>query len=473
MLLAGRRPIAQSAAMDSMQLRFLGANATVTGSRTLVELGHRRLLVDCGLFQGFKSLRLKNWAPAPVPAREIDAVVLTHAHLDHSGYLPRLVAQGFRGPIFCTAATKALCEVLLPDSGRLQEEEAEYANRKGSSKHAPALPLYDEAQARACLRQMQAVEFLADFEALPGLRASLHAEGHLLGAAGVLLSAPAGSVYFSGDVGRPNDPVLLPPSPPPGSDWLVVESTYGNRSHPGEDTRSALAQVLRRVLARGGVVVVPAFAVGRAQALLHLVAQLFESGEVPTVPLYLNSPMAAQVTGLYRRFPALHRLDEAALAAMEKYVRVVASPDESRQVNARKGPMIIVSASGMATGGRVLHHLIAFAPDPRNAIVLTGFQAGGTRGAALANGARSIRIYGQDVAVNAEVVQLSAASGHADADELMAWMRSSARPPRRVFIVHGEPEAADTLRGRIERELHWPAHVPEYGEEARLQGARK
>jgi len=457
--------------MDALQLRFLGANATVTGSRTLVEAGGRRLLVDCGLFQGYKALRLKNWAPAPVPAREIDAVVLTHAHLDHSGYLPRLVAQGFGGPIFCSAATKALCEVLLTDSGRLQEEEAEYANRKGSSKHAPALPLYDEAQARACLKQLRAVEFLADFEPLPGLRASLHSEGHLLGAAGALLSSEAGSVYFSGDVGRPNDPVLLPPSPPPGSDWLVVESTYGNRSHPDEDTRTALAQVLRRVIARRGVVVVPAFAVGRAQALLHLIAALFEAGEVPVVPLYLNSPMAAEVTGLYRRFPTLHRLDEAALSAMEKYVHVVASPEESRQVNQRQGPMIIVSASGMATGGRVLHHLIAFAPGPRNAIVLTGFQAGGTRGAALANGAHILRIYGQEVPVGAEVVQLSAASGHADADELLAWMRSSARPPRQVFIVHGEAEAADTLRRRIERELHWPAHVPEYGEEARLRTA--
>ena len=455
--------------MGPLSLRFLGANATVTGSRTLVEFEQRRLLVDCGLFQGYKTLRLRNWARSPIPARDIDAVVLTHAHLDHSGYLPRLAAQGFGGPIYCTAATKALCEVLLPDSGRLQEEEAEYANRKGSSKHSPALPLYGEDEARSVLRQLRVVDFGREFQALPGLHAQLHPQGHLLGAAGVLLSAGEGSVYFSGDVGRPQDPVLFAPSPPPGSDWLVVESTYGDRAHPAEDTRTELAEVLRRVIARRGVVVVPAFAVGRAQALLHLISQLFESGEVPKVPLFLNSPMAAQVTGLYRRFPSLHRLDEGALATMEKYVRVVVSPDESRQVNERKGPMIIVSASGMATGGRVLHHLIAFAPDPRNAVVLTGFQAGGTRGAALANGARSIRIYGQDVAVNAEVVQLSAASGHADAEELLAWMRSAPRPPRRVFIVHGEPEAADTLRRRIERELGWPAHVPEYGEEASLR----
>jgi metallo-beta-lactamase family protein len=455
--------------MDPLTLRFLGANATVTGSRTLVEYEGRRLLVDCGLFQGYKALRLKNWAPTPFQAKGIDAVLLTHAHLDHSGYLPRLVARGFRGPIICSEATKALCGVLLPDSGRLQEEEAEFANRKGSSKHTPALPLYGEEEALACLKQMRTVAFGKEFELLRGLRASLHPQGHLLGAAGVLLSASQGSVYFSGDVGRPKDPVLPPPSPPPGSDWLVVESTYGNRTHPTEDTRSELAAVLRRVIARRGVVVVPAFAVGRAQALLHLVAQLFESGEVPNVPLYLNSPMAASVTALYRRFGDLHHLDEAALAAIDKHARVVTTPDESRALNERKGPMVIVSASGMATGGRVLHHLIAYAPDPRNAILLTGFQAGGTRGAALANGARSLRIYGQEVPVNAEVVQLSAASGHADADELLAWMRTSPRPPRRVFVVHGEPEAADTLRRRIEHELHWPAHVPEYGEEARMR----
>jgi metallo-beta-lactamase family protein len=455
--------------MDGLDLRFLGANATVTGSRTLVESGGRRLLVDCGLFQGYKTLRLRNWAPPPVPARSIDAVLLTHAHLDHSGYLPRLVAQGFRGPVYCSAATAALCGVLLPDSGRLQEEEADFANRKGSSKHKPALPLYGEDEARSCLRQLRAVEFGAAFEPLPGVQARLHPQGHLLGAAGIELRAGGTSVYFSGDVGRPHDPVLPPPSPPPGSDVLVVESTYGNRLHPPEDVRADLAAVLRRVIARHGVVVVPAFAVGRAQALLYLVSQLFEAGEVPVVPLYLNSPMAAAVTELYRRFPRLHRLDEAALATIERHVRVVDTPEDSKALNRRKGPMVIVSASGMATGGRVLHHLVAYAPDPRNAILLTGFQAGGTRGAALANGARSLRIYGQEVPVGAEVVQLSAASGHADAGELLAWMRSAPRPPRQVYVVHGEPDAADTLRRRIEHELHWPASVPEYGETATLR----
>ena len=455
--------------MDELRLRFLGANATVTGSRTLVEWQGRRLFVDCGLFQGYKALRLKNWAASPVPARSIDAVLLTHAHLDHSGYLPRLVAQGFDGPVYCSAATKALCEVLLTDSGRLQEEEADYANRKGSSKHKPALPLYDEAQARAALRRLRAVDFAADFEPLPGLRARLQPQGHLLGAAGIALQAGEASCFFSGDVGRPNDPVLPPPSPPPATEVLVVESTYGNRVHPAEDTHAELAAVLRRVIARRGVVVMPAFAVGRAQAILFLVTQLFESGEVPAVPLYLNSPMAAEVAALYLRFQALHRLDAGALATMARHVRIVETPEESKALNGARGPMIIVSASGMATGGRVLHHLIAFAPEPRNAIVLTGFQAGGTRGAALANGARSLRIYGQDVAVGAEVVPLSAASGHADANELLAWMRQAPRPPKRVFVVHGEADAADTLRRRIERELRWPAHVPEYGEEVSLR----
>ena len=455
--------------MDELRLRFLGANATVTGSRTLVEWQGRRLLVDCGLFQGYKALRLKNWAPSPVPAKSIDAVLLTHAHLDHSGYLPRLVAQGFRGPVYCSAATQALCGVLLTDSGRLQEEEADFANRKGSSRHKPALPLYDEDAARAALRHLQPVRFGDDFEPLPGVQARLHPQGHLLGAAGIALQAGRASVYFSGDVGRPDDPVLPPPSPPPAADLLVVESTYGNRVHPPADTRAELAQVLRRVIARRGVVVVPAFAVGRAQAILFLITQLFESGEVPVVPLYLNSPMAAEVAALYLRFTNLHRLDPAALATMARHVRIVESPEESKALSRGQGPMIIVSASGMATGGRVLHHLTAFAPEARNAIVLSGFQAGGTRGAALANGARSLRIYGQDVQVGAEVVQLSAASGHADANELLAWMRQAPRPPKRVCVVHGEADAADTLRRRIERELHWPAHVPEFGEETSLR----
>lgn len=451
------------------RLRFLGANATVTGSRYLLEAGSHRILVDCGLFQGYKPLRLRNWAPFPEDPASIDAVVLTHAHLDHSGYLPRLFREGFNGRVWCTGATRSLCAILLPDSARLLEEEASYANRVGASRHSPALPLYTAADARSSLRSMHGVPFDQTFEPVPGVQATLRRQGHILGAAAVTLEYGGVRITFSGDIGRPDDPVMLDPLPPAESDWIVVESTYGNRTHGPVDLYRELRDVLRRVIARGGVVVIPAFAVGRAQLLLHLIAQLQSAGDVPTVPVFLNSPMASSVTELYRRYADLHRLDPDALELLNRNTQIINSVEQSKALNRRRGPMIIVSASGMATGGRVLHHLVAFAPDPRNAIVLSGFQAGGTRGASLAAGARSLRIHRQDVTVNAEVVQLSAASAHADAGELLAWLRAAPKPPRKVFVTHGEPDAADALRVRIQRELGWEAHVPEYLEYADLQ----
>jgi metallo-beta-lactamase family protein len=452
-----------------LDLQFLGANATVTGSRYLVNAGSTRILVDCGLFQGYKPLRLRNWAEFPVDPASIDAVVLTHAHLDHSGYLPRLIRSGFRGRVWCTEATRSLCGILLPDSGRLLEEEAGYANRSGSSKHHPAEPLYSEADARASLTHLQGVGFEHAFEPVAGVRATFRMQGHILGAAAVTLEFEGTRITFSGDLGRPDDPVMLAPAPLVDSDWLVVESTYGNRVHPAGTLEQELLAVLQRVIARGGVVVIPAFAVGRAQMLLHVIAQLQSTGQLPEVPVYLNSPMAASVTGLYRQYPQLHRLDAAALDAMQRSTRIVDSVEASKALNRRKGPMVIVSASGMATGGRVLHHLVAFAPDPRNAIVLCGYQAGGTRGAALAAGNKQLRIFGQDVQVGAEVIQLAAGSAHADADEILAWLRTAPKPPRKVFVTHGEPDAADALRARIEHELGWPAHFPEYLEHVDLR----
>ena len=449
-------------------LQFLGANATVTGSRHLVTAGSSRILVDCGLFQGYKPLRLRNWAEFPVDPASIDAVVLTHAHLDHSGYLPRLIRSGFRGRVWCTEATRSLCGILLPDSGRLLEEEAGYANRKGSSKHHPAEPLYSEVDARAALRLLQGVGFEQAFVPAPGISATFRMQGHILGAAAVTLEFEGRRLTFSGDLGRPDDPVMLAPAPLADSDWVVVESTYGDRVHPAETLERELFEVLQRVVARNGVVVIPAFAVGRAQMLLHVIAQLQSSGRLPEVPVYLNSPMAASVTGLYRQYPQLHRLDAAALDAMQRTTRIVDSVEASKALNRRKGPMVIVSASGMATGGRVLHHLVAFAPDPRNAIVLCGYQAGGTRGAVLAAGNRQLRIFGQDIHVGAEVAQLAAGSAHADADEILAWLRTAPQPPRKVFVTHGEPDAADALRARIEHELGWPAHFPEYLERVEL-----
>lgn len=445
-----------------LRLSFLGATSTVTGSRYLIETADHRLLVDCGLFQGYKPLRLRNWAPFPVEPADIDAVVLTHAHLDHSGYLPRLAAQGFDGPVWASRATRSLCGILLPDSGRLLQDDADHANRGGYSKHHPAEPLYDEAQALKSLRLIRPVAWRRRFEPVPGVAAWLQPQGHILGAAAVTLEQAGTRITFSGDIGRYHDPVMPPPTPPPASDWIVVESTYGDRSHGGDTLEADLARACRRVLARGGAVVIPAFAVGRAQLLLVLIARLQQRGELPLAPLYLNSPMAADVTALYERYAGEHNLGRDDFALLRERVQIVGSAEESRALNERQGPLIVVSASGMLTGGRVLHHVCAFGSDARNAIVLAGYQAGGTRGAALAGGARRLRIFGEEVAINAEVISLQSASAHADADELLTWLRSAPRPPRGVFVTHGEADAADALRQRIEHELGWSARIPEY-----------
>jgi len=449
-------------AANGFALTFLGAAGTVTGSRYLVQAGGARVLVDCGLFQGYKPLRLKNWSVFPVEPGSIDAVILTHAHLDHSGYLPRLVAEGFDGPVWCTRGTRDLCSILLPDSARLLQEEAAHANRIGSSRHHPARPLYTEEGAAAALQRMVTIEFGEQFEPVPGCSASIRPQGHILGAGAVTLEHAGSRITFSGDIGRPSDPVMHAPQAPADSDWIVCESTYGDRRHLPGSLRAELKPILAKVLARGGTVVIPAFAVGRAQALLHVISGLIEDSELPAVPVYLNSPMAARVTSLYRDHKGDHRLDASALERMDRIVHTVSSIEESKALNVRKGAKVIVSASGMLTGGRVLHHLLAYAGDPRNAIVLCGYQAGGTRGAALARGDRLIRVYGVDIDVRAEVFQLDTGSAHADADELLAWLGSAPRQPRGVFLTHGEPDAADALRQRVERELGIPVCVPEF-----------
>jgi metallo-beta-lactamase family protein len=447
---------------SAMDLRFLGATGTVTGSKYLVSHGGKRLLVDCGLFQGYKQLRLRNWAPLPVAPDEIDAVVLTHAHIDHSGYLPLLVRNGFRGPVFCSAATRDLCGILLPDSGGLQEEEAAFANRHGFSRHSPALPLYTREDAVRCLKRFETVPWHEPFTPAPGFQASLSHAGHMPGASCVRISDGQRSVLFSGDLGRASDLVLRPPEPPPAADYLVVESTYGDRLHPTADVLDQLAAVINRTSARGGTLVIPAFAVGRAQTLLHCIRVLKSRGAIHHLPVYLNSPMAADALQVYQRHPQELRLSAADRHAMADAAHIVRTPDESRELNARKGPMILIAGSGMATGGRVVHHIKAFAPRKTSTILLAGFQAGGTRGAALADGATTVRIHGEDVPVRCEVARIDALSAHADAAEIEQWLRGFAIPPRRTFITHGEPGAADALRQRMERHLHWDVVVPDY-----------
>lgn len=453
-------------------LQFLGAAGTVTGSRYLLESGGRRVLVDCGLFQGYKQLRERNWAPFPVDPGSIDAVVLTHAHLDHSGYLPALVKGGFRGRIHCTEGSVALCGLLLPDSGHLLEEEAKYAARKGYSRHKNPLPLYTEEDARHSLRQLQGHDYEREVDVAPGVRVRFHPAGHILGAAHVSVDLHGQRLHFSGDLGRQHESLMKPPSPLPACDVLVSESTYGNRAHVPIDQEAELGPIVRRVAARGGVLVIPAFAVGRAQALLLHLARLRQRGEIPAVPVFLNSPMAIDATHLYHRHHAEHHVSDADCRAMYELATFINSVEESKALNRGRGPMIIISASGMATGGRVLHHLEAFGPDDRNAILLAGYQAGGTRGAALVGGARTLRMFGRDVPIRAEVIQLEGFSGHADAAELLAWMRTAPTPPRMVYVTHGEPDASDTLRARIQRELGWHARAPEHLERVSLETGR-
>jgi metallo-beta-lactamase family protein len=451
-----------------MKLQFLGATDTVTGSKYLVQQGRGSLLVDCGLFQGYKPLRLRNWAPLPLKPAAIRAVVLTHAHIDHSGYLPLLAREGFAGKVYCSPATFDLCRILLPDSGWLQEEEAGYANRHGFSRHAPALPLYTREDAERCLKLFHPVPYAKEWQPAPGVTASLTRSGHMAGSSFVRLHDGSRSLLFSGDLGRPHDLVLKPPSLTDGADYLVVESTYGDRSHPTADPLDKLADAIKRTAARGGVVVIPAFAVGRAQTLLYCIHLLKSRAAIPDVPVYLNSPMAANAMDAYFGHMDELRLTAGECQALASTARIVQTPEESERLNGKRGPMIIIAASGMATGGRVVHHLKAFAPDARNTILLAGFQAGGTRGATIAAGARSVRIHGQDIPIRAEVAMLDDFSAHADAGEIVDWLRHFKSPPKATFITHGEPPAADALRQRIERELRWNCRLPYYLETAQL-----
>lgn len=456
-----------------MRITFLGATGTVTGSKLLVEHAGKRVLIDCGLFQGFKQLRLRNWERLPIPPEQLDAVVLTHAHLDHSGYLPVLVRNGYKGPVYATAATAALAGILLPDSGYLQEEEAEYANRHGFSKHAPALPLYTVAEAEHALESFSCLPLHVPHEVVKGIRVQLRPAGHILGATTVEVSAGGISLVCSGDLGRLHDPIMAAPEPIVHADYLLVESTYGDRLHPVEGPEQLLADVINRTTARRGITVIPSFAVERAQTLMYYLYRLKRAGRIPDLPVYLNSPMATDATEIFLRFHSEHQLSRTDCEGMCRVAHIVRSVEESKRLNLLCEPAIIIAASGMATGGRVLHHLKAFAPNPRNTLLFSGFQVGGTRAAAIVGGARAVRIHGEEVPIRAEVVAMEHLSAHADADEIVQWLRGFAQPPRHTFVVHGEPAAADALRRRISLELHWNVSVPEYRDSVELQGERR
>jgi metallo-beta-lactamase family protein len=447
----------------------LGGAGTVTGSKYLLTFQGRRILVDCGLFQGLKELRLRNWSNLGVDAKSIDAIVLTHAHIDHSGYIPRLIKEGFRGKVHCTAGTLALCRVLLPDTGYLQEEEAAFLNRKKLSKHNPALPLFSKEDAEDSLRHFVSHGFHTEFEVTPGFRARFYYAGHILGAAFVKIQMNGTTIAFSGDIGRQNDPILRPPEVLQGFDYLVTESTYGDRRHPATDPADDLAKIVTATSARGGAVIIPAFAVGRAQELLYYLAKLKKEKRIPAIPMYLNSPMATSVTEILFDYPSLHTLKPADCQEMRDCVRYVHSAEDSKLLNQRDGPMVIISASGMASGGRVLHHLKRFAPEERNTIVLAGYQAAGTRGRSLQDRAPEIKIHGEFVPVRAEVVSIENLSAHADQEETVTWLRAGHAQPRKVFVTHGEPSSAAALAVRLKEEFGWNCQVPSLGDICELE----
>ena len=451
-----------------MKLKFCGAAGTVTGSRYLLTHEGAQTLVDCGLFQGQKQLRQRNWEELPFNASKVGTVLLTHAHIDHSGYLPVLVRRGFKGRIICTKATLELCQLLLRDSAHLQEEEARYANKRGYSRHKPALPLYTLEDAEAALKLFQGVDYDTSVDVTSGITAQFHQAGHILGAAMIMLRHSGRRTLFSGDLGRPVDPVMRPPAIMRETDDLILESTYGNRLHGAMDPEAELGAHLNRAIARGGLVIIPSFAVGRVQTLLLLISRLKKRGALPDVPIYLNSPMAVDATRIYHEFRSEHRLSVEECEAACKVSKFVNSVEESIELNKTKGPGIIISASGMATGGRVVHHLKAFAPDPRNMVLFAGFQAAGTRGAAMVAGAEWIRIHGEDIPVRAEVVNVDAFSAHADYEELIGWLKNMTKAPSHLFLTHGEPAAAESFKSNIKKYLGWESVIARDLEEVSL-----
>lgn len=451
------------------KLRFLGAIDTVTGSRYLVSGARGNILVDCGLFQGPKKLRQRNWAELPFDVAKLDAVILTHAHIDHSGYLPRLCRSGFTGPVHCTHGTRDLLQLLLPDAGFLQEEEARHANKWGYARHQPALPLYTREEAEHCLAQLRPGGFHRSFDPVPGFSASFSRAGHIVGSACLRLTVDGHTIAFSGDVGRPVDPIMAPPEPLPAADVLVVESTYGDRRHPSEDISAALARIVNDTIEKRGVLVVPAFAVGRAQHLLFLLSQLRAAQRIPHCPVFLDSPMAIDVTKLFCGHVGDHALSPVQCTELGRVATYSQTADDSKAIDRSSGPMIVIAASGMCTGGRVLHHLVRFLPDERATILFVGFQAAGTRGRSLVDGAKELKLLGQYVPVRARIVQLDGLSAHADCAELIEWLRTSQLAPRSVFVTHGEPAAADALRRRLRETFAWNARVPEAGETIDLE----
>ena len=448
----------------TVSITFLGGAGTVTGSKYLVRSDYHTLLVDCGLFQGYKQLRLRNWREFPIDPATIDAVLLTHAHIDHSGYIPRLRNLGFKGDVFCTPPTRALCDILLPDAGHLQESDADAANRGGYTRHKPARALYTERDAELSLKLFRTTGFRERLKLGEACTAQYYPAGHILGAASIQLMIEDKTIVFSGDLGRYDDPIMADPETPSEADYLLIESTYGDRKHASNDPASELETIVNRTLLRGGALIIPSFAVGRAQMLLYYFWRLLSEQRIPDVPIFLDSPMAIDASDIFEAFIDAHKLNAAqarAVCATATYTRLA---NESKRLDADRSPKIIISASGMATGGRILHHLKAYSGDPKCTILFAGFQAGGTRGAAMLRGVERIKIHGEYWPVRAEVQSLSMLSAHADSDELMVWLNGLTSAPKETFVIHGEADAADQFRHRIQETYGWSCRVPDFGE---------
>jgi metallo-beta-lactamase family protein len=459
----------------SATLTFLGgAGGTVTGSKHLLEDGPRRLLLDCGLFQGLKALRLRNWAAPPVDPKTLGAVILSHAHIDHSGYLPRLCRDGFTGPVYCTSGTHDLLKVMLPDAAHLQEEEAEFANRHNTTKHDPALPLYTTEDAERALAQVRRVDFGERFAPVPDVGARFTPSGHILGAGLVTCVIGGRRLVFSGDLGRYNVPIMVDPDPVAEADVLLVESTYGNRVHPSDDGSDRLAAAVRRAVDQKGWLLIPAFSVGRSQEILYDLRRLEKSGAIPSLPVYLDSPMGIQATAIYAAHTEEHdteltrvEADGTAPFAPRRFT-LSRTVDDSKRLNETAGPGIIVAGSGMATGGRILHHLKRLLPDPKTTVLFVGYQAAGTRGRLLKDGATEMKMLGVTVPVRAQIMLSDAYSAHADREEILRWLGGFKQPPEMTYVVHGEPEAATGLRDAITSRLGWRAAVAEDGQRVTL-----
>ena len=464
-------------------LSFWGGVGTVTGSKYLIETERASVLVDCGLFQGYKELRERNWEDPPFSPAALDAVLITHAHVDHTAYLPRLVSLGFHGPVYCSRGTADLLKILLPDSARIQEEDAEYRNRKGLTSHQPALPLYTEEDARAALELLRPQPNNGEArEVAPGFRAGFRVAGHILGSSLVLVEVEGAGkdgagrkVLFSGDLGHYDQPIIRDPEPPPACDYMLVESTYGDREHAPEDPKDELARIVNETAERGGALLIPAFAVGRTQEIVYLIRELEDEKRIPVLPVRVDSPMAAAATRVYNQRTEEHDEEYASILAQRRHpirtrlMQTASTREESKRINEERGPRIIVSASGMMTAGRVLHHAQRILPDERSTVLFVGFQAAGTTGRRILDGEREVRIFKRPVPVRCRVERIGGFSAHADWKEVLRWLEGMPSAPRRSFTTHGEPEAAAAMADHIRERYGWTVEAPHYGQRVELE----